>query len=586
MLVPTRLIDIILNQCNAFPQKTIFNFKENGIWRSLETVEFVEKANQISWGLVKIGIQKGDLVILVTTNRMEWHLLDFAISQIGAVSVPLYLNLTTNEYTAIIEEALPKAIFVSSKGLYMQMEDALLQNNYVCPLYNIDSFENDNHYSKLFYNAYDLNILQEKRNAILPTDLLTIIYTSGTEGRSKGVMLSNNNIVSNILGIDKAVKITSKDRALTFLPLNHIYEKTLSYFYIYKGLKIFYAESIVKAIDNAKEVQPTIFSAVPLLIKKIYEAILKKGDELTGIKKNIFKWSLNLCSQWTSHSYLNPGFKIQQVILDALVYKKWRAALGGKIRILVSGSAALNPDYVKAFCTSKIDLLEGYGLTETSPVVSVNRNLKNTLKLGTVGIVFDDVNIKIADDGELLVKGPNVMMGYYKQPEVTAKVLSDDGWFSTGDIVIMEDNKFLKIIDRKKELFKTSSGKYVSPQYVEGKIKENTLVEQAFVHGSNEDVVICLLQPNWEKLKTRCEQNQIPFTNNIEIIETTAVRQLYSDIIKQTNSKLASHEHVRRFKLVPDVWSVETNELTPTFKLKRRNILAKYSKLIDELFKK
>ncbi len=582
----TRLFDILLHRYTVNPKQEIFNFKTQGVWKNVSMEYFIEKGNALSKGFLQQGIKKGDLVVLVSTSRYEWHLIDFAISQIGAVCVPLYTSLTAQEYAVILSEAKTQLILVSNANLYQLIQQALSANKQTTPVYSIDEIENVNHYEQLFVHNNDSSLLETCRKKVMPEDLLCIIYTSGTEGNPKGVMLSHSNIVSNILSVQKILNVGEKDVALTFLPLNHIYEKTVTYFFFLVGCKVFYAESLVKVFDNIKEIRPTIFTSIPLMMKKIYDKIIDTGSRLSGFKKKIFMWSVEIAKAWDNEKTFSLSYFVQHKIADVLVYKKWRQALGGRVQIIASGSAAINPLLIRVFNAAGLHLLEGYGLTETSPVVAVNLPPSNKKKIGTVGTILEGVSVKIAPDGEILVKGPNVMLGYYLQKEKTKEVLTEDGWFSTGDIGKIIWPNFLKITDRKKELFKTSGGKYVSPQYVEGKLKESLWIENAMVVGANEAVVAAFIQPNWELLKTHCQDANIAFHSPQEVITNTKIIQLFQREIENANAILASHEQVRRFQLVPDTWSIQSNELTPTLKLKRRVIFEQYKHLYEILYRK
>jgi long-chain acyl-CoA synthetase len=587
--VPTRAFDFLFFQANKYPLPNCLAVKRKGKWETYSTQDVIDTANRLSLGFLKMGIQKGDKVGLVSNNRPEWNFVDFALQQIGAVGVPVYPNITENDYKFIFTDAEVKFIFAGNQDLYEKISRATAGLPGVEAIFTFDKIEGARHYSEVEEAGKngDLTKLEEHRNAITADDLLTIIYTSGTTGNPKGVMLSHRNIVSNAIAVKKlGLPVEEgKGKTLSFLPACHVFERTGLYFFTYAGIGIYYAESMDTIAENLKEVRPQIFNTVPRLLEKIYDRIIAKGHELPKLQRQLFFWAVNLGLKYEPNKP-QPWFYRQQLKwANKLIFSKWREGLGGNLRIVVSGAAALQPRLAKIFWAAGIKISEGYGLTETSPGVAFMRPVESRFRAGTVGEAMEGVEIKIAEDGEILVKGDNVMQGYYKRPDLTEQVIDTEGWFNTGDIGELVEGKFLKITDRKKEMFKTSGGKYVSPQVLENKFKESTLIEQIMVLGENRKFPAAIIVPEKEELEYYLKSKNIDFTNFSKINENAEVKAIFNQEIEKYNENFPHYEQVKKIIITPDNWSVQTGELTPTLKLKRKFILQKYEKEIEGMYK-
>lgn len=582
----TRVIDILKHQAKNMPLDVALAQKIDGKWKTYSTADVVRHVDKLSLGLLELGIKPGDKVAIISFNRPEWNFVDFAIQQIGAISVPMYPNITVEDYSYIFHDADVKAVFVQNEDLGNKVLEATAD---LAPMLGVYSFDKSNSFSswtavqELGKNR-DLNELQPLIDAIKPEDLFTLIYTSGTTGNPKGVMLSNNNIVSNVVACQKLVPATKGDRTLSFLPLCHVFERMLVNLYMHTGLSVYYAESMETIADNLKEVKPQIFTTVPRLLEKVYDKIMAKGADLSGIKKALFYWAVGLGQRYDINKSQGFFYDFKLKIANKIIFSKWREALGGNINAVVSGSAPLQPRLATIFWAAQIPVMEGYGLTESSPVISVNEVSATYNRIGTVGRIIDGVEVKIAEDGEILVKGPNVMMGYYQNPEATAKEISADGWLHTGDIGEFVEKEYLKITDRKKQMFKTSGGKYVAPSLVENKIKESILVEQVMVVGEGKKFPGALIIPNFEALKSYCDFKKIPFLSEKEVIEHPAVLDKFERDIMKLNKSFAQWEQVKQFKLIATAWTIEGGELTPTMKCKRKVILEKYKTEIESIY--
>ncbi len=534
------------------------------------------------------GIGPGDKVAIISGNCPEWNYVDFAVAAIGAVSVPVYPTMGNNDTAYILDDSKTKIVFVESEELYQKIDSIKRQTPSVQYVFTFKEVQAAAHW-KLVLEEGKSNPQEEKLRAykanVKPDDLLTLIYTSGTTGAPKGVMLSHANLISNVHGSQPACPVTHEHRALSFLPLSHIFERMLVYLYLYVGAGIYYAESLDTIGDNLKEVKPYCFSTVPRLLEKVYDKIVAKGNELSGIKRKLFFWALDLGLRYELDKANGWWYETQLALANKLIFNKWREALGGEVGIIVSGSAALQPRLARVFTAAQINVLEGYGLTETSPVISVNRVEPGLRKFGSVGTVIQDVQVKIAEDGEILCKGPNVMLGYYKRPEATAEVMID-GWFHTGDIGTLEEGKFLKITDRKKEIFKTSGGKYIAPQQMENKFKESVYIEQIMVLGENRKFPAALIVPNYAELRNwAAEQSKIPVDlPNSKLIERPEVIAFYQAEVDFYNKDFGHYERIKKFHLMPDEWSIQSGELTPSLKLKRRVLLDKYAPQIEAFY--
>lgn len=586
------LIDILPYQLKHFPQedalayKVYLNQDEEGQWDQFSSLKCMDYINKVSKGLLELGIQPGDKIAIVSENRPEWVFIDMALLQLGAVNVPVYPTISEDDYKYIFEEAEVKYAFASNQELYNK---AIAAQHAVSTLKNVftfDEIEGASHWKELIEmgEKRDLNELVKVREQVTEDDLATIIYTSGTTGNPKGVMLTHKNIVSNVLSCAPLLPVDYHHRAISFLPMNHVFERMLTYLYMSCGVSIYFAEHMDKIGENIREIQPHIFTTVPRLLEKVYDRIINKGRELSGLKKKIFFRAVKLAAQyevkgksWWYHQQLK--------MLDQPVFKKWREALGGNVKAIVSGGAALSPHLSRTFTAAGVTMLQGYGLTETSPVIAVNRMEKENRQFGTVGPPIEGVEVKITEEDEIACRGPNVMKGYYKNEEATNKVLDADGWFYTGDVGEWVEGKFLQVNDRKDSLFKTSGGKYVAPLPIENMFKQSMFVEQIMVIGKDRKFVSALILPDFEELESWCKEKQIQFESKEAVIQKPEIHQKYQAIIDHYNKKLGHVQQIKQFKLVADPWSVDTGELTPTMKIKRDVVLEKYKDVIEAIYK-
>ena len=582
----TRLFDFLACQAAEYPKTDSLAYKHEGWWISISTSDVKEKVDQVSLGLIKKGIGKGDRIALISFNRPEWIILDLAIQQLGAVSVPVYPTITEDDYRYIFKEAEVRLIFTDSQALYEKVRRALSDDTTVEKIYTFDRIEDVSHWEEVTASAdeTDQAQLDAMKSAVAPDDLLTIIYTSGTTGNPKGVMLTHDNIVSNVKSCVNLLPIGPDSRTLSFLPLCHIFERMVTYVYICAGASIYYAESMDTIGDNIREVKPTFFTCVPRLLEKMYDRIIAKGQELKGVKRKLFFWAVSLGLRFDPAVPGTWWYRTRMKIADKLIFSKWREALGGRVEGIVSGSAALQPRLARIFWAAGIPVLEGYGLTETSPVIAFNLKEPGGCRIGTVGPLIPGVEVKIAEDGEILTRGPHVMKGYYKQPSLTAEVLDAEGWFHTGDIGELQEGNFLKITDRKKEIFKTSGGKYVAPQVMENKFKESALIEQIMVIGEGERFPAALIVPSFDNLKEWCSRKEILYTTNEEMIKNAQVLQKFQEETNMYNEGFAKYEKIKKFELLPHLWTIDAGELTPTLKLKRKVILEKNAALITKIY--
>ena len=578
------LAQFYYHQLDNDPKKDAFTQKENGAWVALSSSEFIKKAKELSTGLINLGIEKGDRVAVISNNRTEWHLTDLAVQQLGIVNAPLYPNITEADYEYILKDCGAKIVFVSDDAILAKILKIKDRVPSIEHIYTFNKIDGQKHYSELLIAEVKDREIKEARAAVDENDLATLIYTSGTTGNPKGVMLSHRNLVSNVLASEERLPVGDNQRGLSFLPLCHVFERMIDYLYIYKSVSIYYAESIEAIGENLKEVKPHIFGSVPRLLEKVYDKIVAKGTDLKGLKKLLFFWALELGLQYDPLVSGGAFYNFKLKIANKIIFSKWREALGGNIMAIASGGAALQPRLARIFTSAGIPVLEGYGLTETSPVISVNSRLTEGTMIGTVGKPLKNVSLKFADDGEILVKAPSVMLGYYNQPELTKEVLDDEGYFSTGDIGVMVADKYLKITDRKKEIFKTSGGKYIAPQVMENKFKESRFIEQLMVLGEGEKMPAAFVQPDFLFLKGWCEKKNIPYTTNEEMVKNDRVNARYEKEMKYLNTEFSNFEQVKKFELIDYVWCIEGGELTPTLKLKRKNILAKNKELYDKMY--
>lgn len=585
MDIPKRLFDIPYYQLAKYPNDKMFVSKLSGKWEGISTQEFLDEAMEISRALIANGIAPGDRVGIVSTTRYEWNVMDIGIQQTGAIAVPLYPNISENDYKYIFNDAGIKLCVVGDEELYNKISGIKSEIPSLEHMYIMDKVDGVPHWSELKKqgsNDADEEI-KKRMEAVKGDDLATLIYTSGTTGNPKGVMLSHNNLLSNVDACMDPIPADENSKVLSFLPVCHVYERMLHYLYMRLGCSIHFAESLETIGDNIREVNPDVFTAVPRLIEKVFDKIMAKGDELSGIKRKLFFWAVSLAEQYDPVNR-SGWYNFKLKIARKLIFSKWQEALGGNVRAIASGSAALQPRLAKIFLAADIPILEGYGLTETSPVVSVNC-FKKGIRIGTVGALIKDVEVKIADDGEILVKGPNVMLGYYNLPEKTAEVIKD-GWFHTGDIGEFVEGKFLKITDRKKEIFKTSGGKYIVPQAIENMMKESRFIEQVMVIGEGEKFPAALIVPNYEFVKEWASRKSIDLGDGSgkAIAGNTDVIARIQNEIDETNKNLGNWEKIKKFELLPQEMSIEGGELTPTLKLKRKTIMKLHAESVSKIY--
>ena len=585
----TRLFDLIDRYKALYPSKPdALASKIDGNWVKHSAADFIRHVEEVSFGLLAMGVRKGDKIATLSNNRPEWNFLDLGMMRIGAIHVPVYPTISANDLHFILKDAGVSYVFVSGSELWDKVESVTKDVEGIKGMYSFDRIPGKPHWSEIadIGNKHpDPSAVKSICETIGPDDLATLLYTSGTTGFPKGVMLSHNNIVSQLYAARYLAPVDEHSKALSFLPLNHVYERVLSYLYMFLGVGIYYAESIEKVADNLKEVQPEIFGCVPRLFEKVYDRIVSKGAELSGIKKRLFFWALDLGLKYEINGANGPIYELKLKIARKLIFSKWQEALGGKVKAAVSGGAALQPRLARVFWAAGIPILEGYGLTETSPVICVNTLDPGGLKFGTVGKTIDKVTVRIADDGEILTKGPNVMLGYYKRPDLTDEMIDKDGWLHTGDIGEMVEGKYLRITDRKKEIFKTSGGKYIVPQAIENKLKESRFIEQAMVIGENRNFAAALVVPNFIFLREWCARKEItiPATNE-ELIAMERVKNRMMKEVEEVNKKLGSYETIKKIELLPREWSIEKGEMTPKLSLKRKVILEANALLVERIY--
>jgi long-chain acyl-CoA synthetase len=590
----SRIFDFLQNQLDHFPKSDMMGGKEDGQWRRYSTAEVKSIVDTLSTALIKLGIsgngmtvEKQDKIALISKNRPEWLMLDMACQQIGAVLCPIYPTTSVNELEFIFNDAGVKLAFVCGQEILDKVTAVRSQVPSLVSVYSFDELPGVAHWKTILPVACETDQaqLEEVKATISAEHCATIIYTSGTTGTPKGVMLSHHNIVSNILNAVKSFPLEENkySKSLSFLPLNHIFERVASYMYICAGISIYHAESMDTIAENLKEIKPDVFCTVPRLLEKVYEKIMSKGAELTGIKRKLFYWAVALGDQYDVSKSQGIFFRLQLAIANQLIFNKWRAALGDNIQFIITGGAACQVRLIRIFTAAKIPIYEGYGPTENSPVISINCKYGGGTKFGTVGPILLGQEVKLASDGEICVKGPSVMMGYYNRPDLTAEAIID-GWLHTGDIGVFEEGKFLKITDRKKELFKTSGGKYVAPQPIENRMKESPFIEQMMIVGSDQKFVGALIVPSLPNLKGWMRQQDIPFTTNEDAINHPKVLALYTKLVADFNNSFNHVEQVKRFELLPDEWTINSGELTPTLKLKRKIIMDKYTAVIGRIY--
>ncbi|MDC6384802.1 long-chain fatty acid--CoA ligase [Flagellimonas taeanensis] len=583
----TRLFDFPYHQLENLPLEKSLVTKYNGKWVATSTQEYVDKANAISRALLRLGVKPNDKIAVISmTNRTEWNIVDIGILQIGAQNVPIYPTISEEDYEYILNHSEAKYCFVSCEEVLEKVLAISSNLKNLKEVYSFDELGNCKNWKELLElgaDASNQDEVEKLKDGVQPGDLATLIYTSGTTGRPKGVMLSHHNIVSNVISSEKRVPFESGGSALSFLPVCHIFERMILYLYQYCGIEIHFAEGLDKISDNVKEVKPNVMTVVPRLLEKVYEAIIAKGTNLSGLKKKLFFWSVELGLKFEPYGKNGWWYEKQLGIARKLVFSKWQEGLGGNLSVMVSGSAALQPRLARIFAAAGMPVMEGYGLTETSPVIAVNDQRNKGWRIGTVGRIIDGVEVKIAEDGEILCKGPNIMMGYYKDPEKTAEVMTGD-YFHTGDIGEVDADGFLKITDRKKEIFKTSGGKYVAPQLLENRFKQSRFIEQIMVVGEGEKMPAAIIQPNFDFVKEWGKRHGIALENNKDLVKNDQVMARFQEEVDLANEDFAKWEKVKQFRLTPDVWSVDEGHLTPTMKLKRKIVKEKYLDLYNDIY--
>ncbi|MEK9566734.1 MAG: long-chain fatty acid--CoA ligase [Flavobacteriaceae bacterium] len=587
-MIPSRLFDFITYQKDHAPLKNSFTTKYDGKWESISSEMFCEQAEQISNALIELGIEPQDKIAMITSsNRTEWSLMDVGLLAVGAVNVPIYPTIASADYEYILKHSESQYCFVSDQEVYDKVMAIAKNVNSLKKIYSFDRIKGCAHWSELLEigkNKPHQETVQKRKDQVKPADLATIIYTSGTTGVPKGVMLSHQNVVSNVLSSSKRLPLTiGQASALSFLPVCHIFERVILYIYMYNSVAVYFAESLETIADNLREVKPQVMTAVPRLLEKVYDKIYGKGEELSGIKQKLFYWAVNLGLQYEPYGQNGAWYEFKLKIARKLILSKWQEALGGNLELIASGSAALQPRLARVFTAAGMTLVEGYGLTETSPVISVNDMRKSHFRIGTVGKVIDGVTVKIAEDGEILCKGPNVMMGYYKEEEKTKEVMSGD-YFHTGDIGELDADGFLKITDRKKEMFKTSGGKYIAPQVIENQMKQSLFIEQIMVVGAGRKMPTALIQPNVEYVLNWLKEKGIQCTSLVEAVQETQLTEAIQGEIDHHNQHFGSWEQIKKFQLTPEEWTIDDGHLTPTMKLKRKVIKDKYADLIESMY--
>ncbi|MDO8996850.1 MAG: long-chain fatty acid--CoA ligase [Sediminibacterium sp.] len=589
-----RLFDAVTHQLENFPKNDMLAAKENGKWKTYSTKQVADTVNQLSAGLVSLGVKANDFtpessdkIAIISNNRPEWVFTDLAVQQVGGILVPVYPTTNPNELAFILNDAAVKFIFVSSEDLLLKVQSIIDKVPSIQGIYTFDIIAGAKHWTDVTALATDslLEEVEAIKQSVPAEQLATIIYTSGTTGTPKGVMLSHSNIYTNVQFSKKSFPFNDapESKVLSFLPLNHIFEKTCTYIYLYSGISIYYAESLETIGDNLKEIKPNGFTTVPRLLEKVFEKIMAKGSELTGTKRKLFFWAVDLAEKYDNRVSGGAWYNLQLAIANKLIFSKWREALGGNISFIITGGAACQVKLLRIFNAAGVPVYEGYGPTENSPVICVNRQEKGGTKFGTVGPPIEGIQVKLAEDGEIMVTGPCVMKGYYKRPDLTAETMKDE-WLLTGDIGVWDEGKFLKITDRKKELFKTSGGKYVAPQPIENKLKESPFVEQVMVVGSERKFVGALIVPSFATLKEWMREKGIPYTTNEDVIHHPKVLELYRELVESFNKFFNHVEQIKKFELLPREWTVDTGEMTPKLSLKRKVVNEKFKDAIERIY--
>jgi long-chain acyl-CoA synthetase len=590
MATITRLFDFPYHQQQNHNIPDALVTKKNGDWKKTSTDEYLDSANAISRGLIRMGVKKGTkIAVISTSNRTEWHILDIGILQLGANNVPIYPTICEEDYEYILNHSEAEFCFVSDEGVLNKVNAIRKNVSNLKEVYSFDSIADCKNWQEVIDSGKDESNQDEviaAKDSVSEEDLATIIYTSGTTGRPKGVMLSHKNIVSDVLNSEKRIPfIAGKTKALSFLPICHIFERMVTYLYQYYGVGIYFAESIEKLSENLNETKPHVITAVPRLLEKVYDKIYAKGADLTGIKKILFFWAIDLGLRYEPYGQNGWWYETQLKLARKLIFSKWKAGLGGNLNMMVSGSAALQPRLSRVFAAAEIPVMEGYGLTETSPVIAVNDMRNGGFKVGSVGKVIDNVEVKIAEDGEILCKGPNVMMGYFKDQEKTDEAIID-GYFHTGDIGVFDSEGFLKITDRKKEMFKTSGGKYIAPQLIENAMKQSRFIGEMMVVGDGEKMPAAFIQPDFDFVRKWAKKKGIKVGSNEELIVNKKVLNRFQEEVTAINKKFGNWEQIKRFELTADLWTVDGGQLTPTMKLKRKIMMEIYKDLYAKIYAK
>ena len=587
-MTPTRLFEFIEYQNEHAPLEKSFTTKYNGKWESLSTENFISQSRAISRALVGLGIKAGDKIAMISSNnRSEWSVIDVGLLTLGAVNIPIYPTISSKDYEYILNHSESIYCFVSDQEVYKKVKSIQKNVKTLKKVYSFDKIKGCPHWSELLDEGSKMDnddTVTKMKNQVKSEDLATIIYTSGTTGVPKGVMLSHNNVVSNVVSASKRLPLTiGQASALSFLPVCHIFERVILYIYMFNSVSVYFAESIETIADNLKEIKPNVMTAVPRLLEKVYDKIYARGGELTGIKKSLFYWAVDLGLQYNPYGQNGAWYEFKLKIAKKLILSKWQEALGGNLELICSGSAPLQSRLARVFTAAGMTLVEGYGLTETSPVISVCDMRENKFKIGTVGKVIDGVEVKIAEDGEILCKGPNVMMGYYKEEKMTKEVMSGD-YFHTGDIGEIDSEGFLKITDRKKEMFKTSGGKYIAPAVIENQMKQSLFIEQIMVVGSGRRMPTAVIQPNVDHVIEWLKEKGIECNSLSKAIQETILKDEILKEVENHNQNFGSWEQIKKIELTPDVWSIDDGHLTPTMKLKRKVVTEKYKDLIEKMY--
>ncbi len=591
-MTPTRTFDLMERALKLFSGNHALAEKVEGKWTFYTSEQYNEIAHHFAYGLLEMGYKKGDKIVTVTNNRPQWNFVDMGMSMAGVVHVPVYTSMNSEEYRYILEHSDAKMVLLADQKLHDLIYPISQNVKGVKHYFTFDEVEGAESWLKVVEKGEAASEetrkrLEEIKDKIVPDDLVSLIYTSGTTGTSKGVMLSHQNLIKNALAAAGVFNLTPQDRYLSIIPVCHVGGRMASYQTQYSGACIYYAESMGTIAINLKEIKATGFDAVPRILEKIYDSVIAKGRTLTGIKKRLFFWAVKLGLQYEPHGKKGWSYYQKLKIADKLIFTKWREALGGEAKMVGCGGASLQPRLERIFWASGLKIINMYGLTETSPIITINRDEKSGCRLGSVGTLIDGVELKIAEDGEVLCKGHNVMLGYYKDPSLTKQVLDEEGWFHTGDVGHLEDGRFLKITDRKKEIFKLSSGKYIAPQPIENRMKESSFIDQVMVVGEHEKFASALLVPDFKYLKEWCAARDLKTGDEPdEIINLPEVIAAYNEEVSKINKSLSDWEHINRFRIVPDEWSPASGELSASLKLKRKVVLEKYPELLDSIYRK